>query len=53
MTHASLRVHDVIGLPGWRVLAVVAATTTIGLLAGLYPAHRAARLDPVHGLHYE
>ena len=47
LAHNSLRARDIIGLPGWLVLVVVAATTGIGLVAGLYPAHRAARLDPV------
>jgi hypothetical protein len=46
-------VRDIIGLPLWLILAVVAITTVIGLLAGLYPARRAAKLDPVEALHYE
>ena len=49
----SVKVHNIIGLPLWLVLAVVGISTLIGMLAGLYPAARAARLDPVEALRYE
>ncbi len=39
--------------PWWLILGVVAFTTLIGLFSGLYPAARAAKLNPVEALRYE
>jgi putative ABC transport system permease protein len=49
----SVQAKNIIGLPLWLIAAVIGATTIIGMLAGLYPAFRAARLNPVEALRYE
>lgn len=39
--------------PVWLIVITVVVSTIIGILAGLYPAIRASRLDPVTALRYE
>ena len=40
-------------VPWWLVIPAIAFAFVVSLLSGLYPAGRAARLDPVQALRYE
>ncbi|MGB8476281.1 MAG: ABC transporter permease [Candidatus Acidiferrum sp.] len=43
----------VFSVPWWLVLGAIAFSLFVSLAAGLYPASRAARLNPVEALRYE
>jgi len=49
----NLPATDVFSVPWWLVLLAIALAVLVSLIAGLYPATRAARLNPVEALRYE
>jgi ABC-type antimicrobial peptide transport system permease subunit len=46
-------VHFPSSVPMWAVVIAVAVSCSVGLFFGIYPAMKAARLDPVIALRYE
>jgi len=40
-------------VPLWAVIAALLVSSSVGLFFGVYPAKRAARLDPIVALRFE
>jgi len=53
MTRMKMAHVDVWYVPWWLVVGAIGFSVLVSLIAGLYPAARAAKLDPIQALRYE
>ena len=53
MSEEGLNVTNIITIPLWLIISILMFTTLLGILAGIAPALRASRMDPVEALRYE
>lgn len=49
----SIPIEQIGNFPWWLMVGVIAFTTILGMVAGLYPAFRASQMNPVEALRYE
>ncbi|OGF58976.1 MAG: hypothetical protein A2Y62_21035 [Candidatus Fischerbacteria bacterium RBG_13_37_8] len=50
---AALLLQFPISLPWWSFIIGVVFSAVVGIFSGMYPAYRAAKLNPIIALHYE
>lgn len=53
LSDQGMAAQNVASLPLWLILATIGITTILGILSGFYPAHRAAKVNPVEALRFE
>lgn len=53
LKHQHFTPEQIWSVPWWLILSAIGFSILVSLLSGLYPASRAARLDPVQALRYE
>jgi putative ABC transport system permease protein len=45
--------ENLFSIPLWLIGAAMAFSILVSIFAGLYPAHRAARIDPTRALRHD